>query len=343
MPQTVRVADNPHQVWLFTGKNHSLRDRFEARLHKEWFAEMPENQGDYHVVDGGDKSWSEIFADADTLALFSSKRLIRVRNAESLKGKPFPLLANYVKNPNPHVLIFLEWNAAGRRSSDWRNLPAAALCDCRPLYGDALRQEVSAIAADCGMQLSHSAVHLILEKNHSDLNRMAMELEKLSIAFADANRQLLPEDIEPHLGFTKIRQIFELWDVLAERQSAAAIRLIVEILDLADSTIPLLYALETFCNQMIQIKKSRNIEALFKTALFAKAKMPQWKQQKRHQQSEGFQGKTLTAALEVLHRIDLAQKTGYGVNRQLLEEWTRLLCTNDAAAIQSWACSIVRR
>lgn len=133
-----------------------------------------------HVYSGAEVSGAEVASMADTLPAFATHRLILVRDAERLAASD--ALDAYCARPSTTTCLVLVMAKPDRRKTWIQHLlKQASMVTCEPLSGRALKQWITASAANRGMQLADDVLAYLQERSGGSLRAVAQDLEQLAL------------------------------------------------------------------------------------------------------------------------------------------------------------------
>jgi DNA polymerase-3 subunit delta len=189
----------------------------------------------------------EVLDDARSLSLFTSERLLWVRNAEAVlpRGKgeddgesesasaDAAPLKQYLQDPTPGVVLVFEairfdFEGEDKRKQDRVRKFYAAIPDVVELRRFSVQDahvEAESLARRAGLRIEPAALDLLVEALGADVARAAVEIEKLSL-FAGA-RPVGVEDITALVPDARATTIFVLVNALGRRDRRRAL----EVLD----------------------------------------------------------------------------------------------------------------
>lgn len=235
-------------AFLFLGSEAFHRGRCRLALVD---AAVGREDRDNSVVrhDLSEISLAEVIDDARSLSLFASERAILVSSAEAVLprrmtededgadgGGPASaeVLADYLKNPSPGVVLLFEATRFDFEGEDKKKLDRvrkfyAAIPDVvelrKPTTEDA-RIEAQALAKEAGVRLQPDAVALLVDALGADLARIATEIEKLSLFAGGSGRTMGAEDVAALAPEARSTTIFALVDALGRRNRARSLQVL---------------------------------------------------------------------------------------------------------------------
>ena len=163
---------------------------------------------------------SQITAAAQTFSMFSSKRLIVVRNISDSSLKE---LKKYLDNPNPDTTLVLVINS--------EKAPTFKLgiqtVDCSPIQGDILLKLIAKQVGDSGKQITANAATLLAGYCSNNYSKINNELNKLLNLTED--KVLDIRHIEGNVTPNEDYQIFELGNAIAKQDIFKADRILAHM------------------------------------------------------------------------------------------------------------------
>lgn len=216
-------------LYLFYGEEAYLKD--EA-LKKITEALLPGNRDfNYDLLYGSSTSAEEILGIAQTLPVFSSWRLLIVKEVDLLPDGESALLIPYIHNPSPSTCLIFVGEKADMRKRFFSALnEKAAVIHFYPLFDGQLVNWIKFRAKDLGFKISEGAIELMKEGVGCSLGALDNELKKLSL-FAIGKGIIEEEDVLAVVGDLRIPTIFNLTEAIGEKKAERAIKILEKILE----------------------------------------------------------------------------------------------------------------
>ncbi len=191
----------------------------------------PEPGEPVQVFRGEDASWGRIVEAARTGSLFSPRRAVVVRGADSLKGDGEEI-ASYLQAPSPDVLLVLLAAKPDRRRSAWKRIfEGAEVVAAAPLKGRSLRAFVVERLKRRNLPLTDDALEELIERVGGDLRRLMGEVDKLEAYAGGVPRSLTAEDVAAVSGHGLAQPLYLLSDAMAARDRVRVLELVEGLLD----------------------------------------------------------------------------------------------------------------
>lgn len=215
-----------HPVYYFMGEESFYMDRLTDYISAN---ALTETDRDFNqtVFYGLDTSMENIVITARRFPMMSERQVIIVKEAQLIKNTD--ALSGYLKHPQKTtVLVFLHKNG----SLDKRKKIVAELervgvvLEFKKTKDEQMPTFVDKYMREKGLVADTKSVQMLCESIGSDLNRMAGEIDKLSLTLSGKTKTITPELVEENIGISKEYNNFELQNALVERDVYKANRII---------------------------------------------------------------------------------------------------------------------
>jgi|SRR5262245_2786402 len=217
----------------------------EAALALRGAAAEGEGAFDLVLLEGAGCSLAEVADAARTLPLFSARRLVWVKEAESIRDAAVGPLEEYLDSPSPATCLLF---VTGSGKPDFRKAlfkllqQRAAVREFRPMRGAPLQRWIRERARALGSEIDPDAAALLEFHAGPETMRLDRELRK-AVDFAAPRRRLSPHDFEATLGVTASASAFEWVDQAASGRVPEAVSLLRGILAEGEEPVRLLFLL----------------------------------------------------------------------------------------------------
>lgn len=216
------------KVWLLTGPEIGERDiyvsQFKKKL-KESLGETPELHNFYPF----NTSMREILSLARNGSLFSSSRLMIIKQAELLKKQDMEDIKDYLDSPSKDaILVFISDEVAPKNGIS-KLIPKKNQKIFWEMYEGQKKGWLAGFFRNRKIHIEPDAIELLLsliENNTSDMKR---ECEKLALYFGE-NSQIKKDEIEEFFYHGKEENVFSLFNKIAESDLAGSLEILQKIL-----------------------------------------------------------------------------------------------------------------
>ena len=211
----------------------------------------------------GDESISTgaLVGSARSLGMFAARRVVFLKDIGGLEGDPEPLAA-YAKNPPKASFVIVRAPKLDRKRKLHKALAEAGAClsfrqPANPGEFKALASEMTAMAKERGLKLDERAAGFILDVCGHDLNRIAAELDKLSVWQGEETGARPPIDLASARALVAgsgLLSGWELADALTSKNAVEAIASARRLLDSGEEPIRLVGGLASRARSLLLAK-----------------------------------------------------------------------------------------
>ena len=216
---------------------------------QEWEKDFNET-----ICYGADVDAETVITAARRFPMMADRQLVVVKEAQQMKS--LEELALYCQKPlDSTVLVILMHGAsADKRKSLYKTvLKQGVIVESIPLRDYEAAQWVTAYYSERGLNIHPEATQLLVEAAGTDLDKIAVETDKLLKNLPEGVKDITPEDIERNVGVSRQFSVFELTKALAFRDPAKAVRLAGRIGQDAKFAMPMaVSALFMFFNRVLK-------------------------------------------------------------------------------------------
>lgn len=218
-------------AYFIFGPDAYLRDAarkaLAAALTKAWGGEPPISSIDL------DQTRLDVFlASALTPSLFAPRQVMHVRGVMKLRDRQVRELADYLARPNPAtVLVFLagELSRDDRRKKIFKTLQAGSrMVDLAVLSEAQTRSWIAKALGKRRLSVQEEAVECLIELQGTDLGRLHLEVEKLSL-LAGEGKTVTLEMVQELAGYSRDHTVFDFLDAVLAQNRRQALRLCSEL------------------------------------------------------------------------------------------------------------------
>jgi DNA polymerase-3 subunit delta len=311
-------------VYLIYGKEPLLVERALERL-KGRFAKVGDASLDLMQYRGDVADATEILNACNTLPLLSEKRLVIVRDVDSLDAEDQRSLAAYVAEPSPTTILVLVGEKLNKSSRLYKSVDAAGgVHEYKAPYKREYPAKTVELMAERGYRLSYDDAERLVRATGADLRRIDAELEKL-VAFLGERRDVTTRDVEQVVASSPSVSVFELSDAVGARECERALRMLGELLDGGESVHGVHALLTRRVRELMAARSLRDRGEGTPARLSANLGRPEWQVRELPRQAARFTPDELVDALRGAAATEAAMKTSRDA-RLALERWIMQVC-----------------
>jgi DNA polymerase III subunit delta len=204
------------------------------------------------VFYGKDANWVEVLNACRRYPMFAERQVVLLKEAQQMRD--IEKLESYIEKPLGTTIFVVSYKG---KTVDGRSRISKLLKKhgevfvSKKIYDNQLPSWTSSYVASKGYQITPRALTLLVDHIGNDLNRIANEVEKLSINLG-TQTNITEDNIEKYIGVSKEYNIFELQHALSKKDLSKAIR-IIQYFDANPKSAPIQLVLPSLYNYFTKI------------------------------------------------------------------------------------------
>jgi DNA polymerase-3 subunit delta len=203
---------------------------------------LDESERDFNqtVCYGADVNADAVITAARRYPMFAERQLVVVKEAQMMKS--LEEMAIYCQNPLESTVLVLAMHGASadKRKSLYKTVSKMGVVVDSPALRDYdMPRWISMYYQTKGLQIAPDAAALLAEYAGTDLNKIAIETQKMLKNLPEGTTQVSVSDIEKNVGISRQFSIFELTKELSYKNSAKALRIAAYIGSAAKFALPM--------------------------------------------------------------------------------------------------------
>ncbi|MBN2365671.1 MAG: DNA polymerase III subunit delta [Calditrichaeota bacterium] len=196
-------------VYLLFGEEQYLADDFLKRLRKK-FLDKPEPELNYFIRHADDNNIDEVIALLSGMGLFSRRKLIILKEADSLKQKDLERLTPYLEKPAHDICLVLQTSISSLYQSRLKKLEDLfQTINLLPLRPDDLQKFVVREFAGYGKTIKPDAIDVLTFMVGFQLSDLTSQIYNIAHFYED-RETISAEDIEQIASIYATQDVFEL-------------------------------------------------------------------------------------------------------------------------------------
>ena len=217
---------------------------------------LDESERDFNqtVCYGADVDADTVITAARRYPMFAERQLVVVKEAQMMKS--LEELAVYCQKPleSTVLVIAMHGATADKRKSLYKTISKiGAVVDSQALRDYEVPKWISGFYQSKGLRIAPDAAALLAEHAGTDLNKIAIETEKMLKNLPEGTTEVSATDIEKNVGISRQFSIFELTKELSMKNAAKALRIAAYIGSSAKFAMPMaVSALYTHFNRILR-------------------------------------------------------------------------------------------
>ena len=203
---------------------------------------IDESEKDFNqtVCYGADVNADSVITAARRYPMFAERQLVVVKEAQMMKG--LEELAVYCQEPleSTVLVIAMHGASADKRKSLYKSVSKkGVVVESQSLRDYDMPRWIPMYYQTRGLQIDPDAAALLAEHAGTDLNKIAIETDKMLKNLPEGTVRVTASDIEKNVGISRQFSIFELTKELSFKNSAKALRIAAYIGSAAKFAIPM--------------------------------------------------------------------------------------------------------
>lgn len=203
---------------------------------------LDESERDFNqtVCYGADVDADAVITAARRYPMFAERQLVVVKEAQMMKS--LEELAVYCQKPLESTVLVIAMHGAGadKRKSLYKTVSKiGVVVDSQALRDYEMPKWISMFYQNKGLSIAPDAAALLSEHAGTDLNKIAIETEKMLKNLPEGVTQVSASDIEKNVGISRQFSIFELTRELSMKNPAKALRIASYIGSAAKFAMPM--------------------------------------------------------------------------------------------------------
>ncbi|MFA6078935.1 MAG: DNA polymerase III subunit delta [Candidatus Omnitrophota bacterium] len=239
-------------VFLFVGGERYLKENALHELKTSLAGDSPAEL-DYKVFYGDESSARDILDHLSTLPLFSTKRLVVVRDPERLPREDRSRIAEYIKKPSRSDYIVLDSDSDSAINEFNVRSQHVKVMRFESLPDRDMSLWIKKFVASKGKKMDEDAMLLLKEIQGPSLLSISGELEKL-ITFTGKRKDITIRDVEGLVGKSVMASAFDLGWMIGEKDVAGAIKLVSDLMLFGKRPYEVIGLLSWHLNRMLKAK-----------------------------------------------------------------------------------------
>jgi DNA polymerase-3 subunit delta len=203
---------------------------------------LDESEKDFNqtVCYGADVNADTVITAARRYPMFADRQLVVVKEAQMMKS--LEELAVYCAKPLESTVLVIAMHGAraDKRKSLYKNVSkVGVVVDSMQLKDYEMPQWISMYYQTRGLRIAPDAAALLGEHAGTDLNKIAIETEKMLKNLPEGAVEVSAEDVEKNVGISRQFSIFELTKELSLKNSPKALKIAAYIGSSAKFAMPM--------------------------------------------------------------------------------------------------------
>lgn len=274
------------------------------------YAVLDENTFDfnYSLFYSSDADITTVKDTVETLPVFSSHRLIILKNAHELKDSELIQLEPILENPVDSSVFVIFAEKVDKRKKAIKILLDKAVCvEFKKPYDNQVPQWISHLAQNLGMKITTDAIHRLHRLVGNNLSELDSQLQKIQ-QFLGVKTAIELADVNAVVSFSREENIFDFTRAIGQKDRVKALEQLVSLLDQGQNEVGIVHLLSRHIRMLLTVRSGMD-QGLGGAKLASLAQVPSYFIESYCDQARLWPIRKLEDALVVLHETDKALKS----------------------------------
>jgi DNA polymerase-3 subunit delta len=253
------ASGKPVPAVVLLGTDHYLRDLCRKQIVE---ACVPEGAREWAVarVRGDGDGWNEALERVQTMPMLAPKQVIIVEDAELIeklgddsRDEILGALGKYLDSPALFSVLLIQAEALDRRQRFYKVLAEKALIVELTIGSESAASLAVQMAKESGIEIDRAAATLLADILNGEPARIRIEIDKLA-AYAQDRGRIATTDVEALVVAARKNTVWQLADMLATRERAAAMSFLDNLLREGEEPVRLVGALAWRYRKLVEAR-----------------------------------------------------------------------------------------
>ncbi len=251
-----KFIDNPIKDNLFViyGEERFFHDSILSKIEDRHFKDKADKDLNFHIFYGSESSVSEILSACLSYPMFTERKLVVVKEFDSLQITDKDSFLKYISNPQSSTTLVIIAEKFGTNKFQKDILNHAVSIQCRNLSSGDIYQWGFEKFKDAKIDASKESIAFLVENIGSNLLRLNLEIEKIK-NYLGPDEPLTLDKVSKITGFTRDVNIFNLQKSLAAKDLKACLKIGYHLLEQGESMAAILPMIFIFFRRMWIVKQ----------------------------------------------------------------------------------------
>lgn len=274
------------------------------------FSVLDENTTDFNYslfyADNADAS--NIKDAVETLPVFTSHRLVIVKNAHEFKDSELLELQPILDNPVESTVFVILAEKVDKRKKAIKTLLDRAFCvEFKKPYDNEIPQWISLLCQNVQLQISNEAIHRLHRLVGNNLSELESQIFKIQDYIGDRKRIELV-DVNAVVSFSREESVFDFTKAIGQKDRVKALEQLVGLMDQGQNEISIINLLARHMRVLLTVRSGLD-QGIGGSKLASLAQVPSYFIESYCDQARIWPTRKIEQAISVLHETDKALKS----------------------------------
>ncbi len=274
------------------------------------FSVLDENTMDfnYSLFYAADAEVGSIKDTVETLPVFTSHRLVILKNAHELKDSELLELQPILENPVESTVFVILAEKVDKRKKAIKTLLDHAFCvEFKKPYDNQIPQWISHLCQNLNLKVSTEAIHRLHRLVGNNLTELENQLFKIQ-DYIGTRTQIELADVNAVVSFSREESVFDFTKAIGQKDRVKALEQLVSLMDQGQNEISIISLLARHMRLLLTVRSGMD-QGIGGAKLASLAQVPSYFVESYCDQARVWPIKKIETALTVLHETDKALKS----------------------------------
>ncbi len=274
------------------------------------FAVLDESAVDFNFSSfyAGDTDLSTVKDAVETLPVFTSRRLVILKNVHELKDSQLNQLQPLFENPVESTVFVLLAEKVDKRKKVIKTLLDRAFCvEFKKPYENQIPQWISHLCQNINLKITKDAIHRLHRLVGNNLSELENQIFKIQDFMGDKTLIELA-DVNSVVSFSREENVFDFTKAIGQKDRVKALEQLVSLMDQGQNEIGIVNLLARHMRLLLTVRSGLD-QGIGGTKLASVAQVPSYFIESYCDQARIWPVRKIEDALVVLHETDKALKS----------------------------------
>ncbi|MBC7421197.1 MAG: DNA polymerase III subunit delta [Bdellovibrio sp.] len=278
--------------------------------HRFKFSVLDENTVDfnYSLFYAADADVTNIKDAVETLPVFTSHRLVILKNAHELKDSELLELQPLFDNPVESTVFVILAEKVDKRKKAIKTLLDNAFCvEFKKPYDNQVPQWISYLCQNINLKISTEAIHRLHRLVGNNLTELENQISKIQDYIGDRT-QIELTDVNSVVSFSREESVFDFTKAIGQKDRVKALEQLVSLMDQGQNEVAIISLLARHMRLLLTVRSGMD-QGIGGAKLASLAQVPSYFIESYCDQARIWPIRKIEEAISVLHETDKALKS----------------------------------
>jgi DNA polymerase III subunit delta len=245
----------------------------------------------------------------ETLPVFSSHRLVIVKNVQDFKDSEFQELETLIKNPVESTVFVLFADKVDKRKKYFKTLVDNSVSvEFKKPYENQYPQWILHMVREINMNINNDAIHRLHRLVGNNLSELENQIHKIAEYIGGAKKTIELADVNSVISVSREENIFDFTKAIGHKDRVRALEQLVNLLDQGQPEPVIVRLVSDHMRKLLTVRAGMD-QGLGGTKLANLCNVPPYFIESYCDQARIWPIKKIEEALIVLHETDKALKS----------------------------------